>query len=274
MPIRLDIDENAPAIKGILFDKDGTLLNFVALWGKWCELVMEHVGAELRRKLPSRLPAAGLPALLGVICDAEGKVVDYREEGLLSTGTNEKIREAITCFAVSAGMEAAEAAAIVSESIRLANLGIERLRPVQARTFLPQFLELCRDSGLRLAVVTADETEDALKHLEWMGLTHYFDCVIGNDKVPNGKPHPDMVLMACEKLGLAPSEIAVIGDTESDMRMGRSAGAAMTIAIMPEGKISGGDRGTGSPYGSADVLINSYEQLLHTLTIEIEEIAK
>jgi len=40
----------------------------------------------------------------------------------------------------------------------------------------------------------------------------------------NRKPSPDMVLRACEMLGVPPEKALMVGDTESDVRAGRSAG--------------------------------------------------
>ena len=41
-----------------------------------------------------------------------------------------------------------------------------------------------------------------------------------------------MVLGFCAATGLDPSEIAVVGDNNHDLHMGRSAGAGMTVAVL------------------------------------------
>ncbi|MFF2479753.1 HAD family hydrolase [Paenibacillus sp. NPDC058071] len=267
MKVQLKLDGCITTVKGILFDKDGTLLNFVSLWGIWGELLVLHVNQIVRRKslthdLPK--PSESLSVILGVTCDERGGIVDYDTEGLLSTGSAADIRNAVVQYCIKAGFNSAEAETIAEESMSEASKGIDELRPVQARARVVEVLKHLSEKGIRIAVVTADETEDAIKHLEWLGISHYFQTIIGHDQVPNGKPNPDMVFLACERMGLSPSDVAVIGDTEGDMRMGKAAGAALTVAILPEGKAVpiGDDK---NHYGSADVLISSYEQLLHGL---------
>lgn len=262
MSMELSMDGHNVRVKGFLFDKDGTLLNFVSLWGKWGEMLMFHVNKKIGEKVPAHQLLGSLPNILGLTCDEHGKVVDYDTEGLLSTGTIETIQEAIVQYSKSAGTNSSEAAMIAEESLSEAYKGIELLRPVQARAYIVDVLEYLREKGIRLAVVTADETEDAIKHLEWLGILDYFETIVGNDQVQRGKPNPDMVHLACERLGLSPFEVAVVGDTDSDMRMGKAAGAAFTVAIYPEGKAEMMAQKNPKPYSSADVVISSYEQLL------------
>ena len=96
---------------------------------------------------------------------------------------------------------------------------------------LPIFWKKCQQAGIPMAVVTADETGAAIKHLSWLGLDHYFAEIIGTDQVERGKPFPDMVELACRRLGVNVAAAAVIGDSGGDMRMARSAGAAAAIGI-------------------------------------------
>jgi len=271
MKVQLKLDGCITTVKGILFDKDGTLLNFVSLWGRWSELLMLQVNEAIRRKsLTDGLskPSESLSAILGVTCDDRGVVVDYDTEGLLSTGSVAVIRNEVVQYCIKAGCNSGEAETIAEEAMNGAYKGIDELRPVQARAKVMEVLKYLNEKGIRTAVITADETEDAIKHLEWLGIKHYFQTIIGNDQVPQGKPNPDMVFLACERLGLSPSDVAIIGDTESDMRMGKAAGAALTVAVLPEGKaIPVGD--VKKRYGSADIMISSYEQLLYGLSQSI-----
>lgn len=63
-----------------------------------------------------------------------------------------------------------------------------------------------------------------------------FDVVIGTDLVERGKPFPDMLLLACERLGIPVQHTVVIGDTDGDMEMARSAGAGYRIGIGERGE--------------------------------------
>jgi len=85
-----------------------------------------------------------------------------------------------------------------------------------------EVLEFCKNR-VRLGLVTNTPRENTLKELEMFGL-EYFDVVITADDAVNRKPSPDMVLRACEMLGVPPEKALMVGDTESDVRAGRSAG--------------------------------------------------
>ena len=51
------------------------------------------------------------------------------------------------------------------------------------------------------------------------------DCVIGGDEVSNAKPAADIVLKACETLGVLPCESVVVGDSVYDMESASASGA-------------------------------------------------
>jgi phosphoglycolate phosphatase-like HAD superfamily hydrolase len=53
----------------------------------------------------------------------------------------------------------------------------------------------------------------------------YFEIIIGRDNVINPKPHPDHLLEICDKLGVNPSEIMVIGDNYRDIEGALNVGA-------------------------------------------------
>lgn len=56
------------------------------------------------------------------------------------------------------------------------------------------------------------------------GMLHYFETMVTFDQVKNGKPSPDIYLLAAERLGLPPERCAVIEDSPTGIRAGRAAG--------------------------------------------------
>lgn len=256
----LRVGGNAYPVRAILFDKDGTLLDFIGLWGSWSELLIGNIVMQLQEQYKINASPEFLMIMLGISCDEGGKVVDYDRAGLLSTGTNVQVKAQLTEHIRDLGLPAKEAERCMDECIRRTNGEIDMLRPVQARYRLVDFLDQCTSRKLPMAVVTADDTEDAIKHLEWLGIRHYFREVIGSDAVLRGKPHPDLVELACERLGISPANAAILGDTEHDMRMGRAAGAAVTIAVLPEESTEADVIREREVYLNADAFITSYEQ--------------
>ena len=50
-----------------------------------------------------------------------------------------------------------------------------------------------------------------------MGISHYFEVIVGRDDTKNLKPHPDHLKHICEKIDVKPDQIVVIGDTGRDI---------------------------------------------------------
>jgi phosphoglycolate phosphatase len=57
-----------------------------------------------------------------------------------------------------------------------------------------------------------------------MGLTRFFAEVIAGDTLPTKKPDPAPLLYACERFGIAPREMLMIGDSLNDAQAARAAG--------------------------------------------------
>ncbi|MFC3799236.1 HAD family hydrolase [Cohnella sp. GCM10012308] len=217
-------------IDGILFDKDGTLLDFIYTWGNWSEHLLARFSASLtERKLPPI--RVDLDALWGVLRSEEGDVVDYDRNGPLAMGTVGEMLAILAWHGYRSGLSWAEAKTLAAEAKLAADARLEATRAARLLPGVLDFLEACREAGVPLAVVTADETDAAIKHLAWLGIQARFDAIVGTDQVERGKPYPDMALLACKRLGLQGGRFAVIGDTQGDMRMAKEAGAAAAILI-------------------------------------------
>ncbi len=99
-----------------------------------------------------------------------------------------------------------------------------------------------RDVGFRLGMATNGETRITAQVLKALEIDGLFDVVVGADMVVEGKPAPDMILEACEMLGVEPSQAIYVGDQPTDAQAGRSAGVAMVIGVGdPELTASGAD---------------------------------
>ncbi|MNN27147.1 Phosphoglycolate phosphatase [compost metagenome] len=213
-----------------MFDKDGTLLQFISLWGSWSECFLEQFTRQLEER-GLAFPAQHLASLLGTVHDAGGRITDYDRNGPLAMGTMSDLYAILSWQGYLLGLSWAESRELVDLCRQEADAMLERSRPVLPLPGLLRFLDDCAASGVVLAVVTADETSAAENHLRWLGIREYFSVVIGTDQVERGKPFPDMALLACERLGVQPDEAAVIGDTNGDMRMAKAAGAAVAVGI-------------------------------------------
>jgi phosphoglycolate phosphatase len=205
------------AVDAVLFDKDGTLIEFDPLWGGWAVTLVQRL-AEVADVSPERLAHA-----IGL----ELERAAHLPEGPLAVGT---MRDLVTVLAHQIYMRGASwgAAREVVERERAAAepaLG-ERadIRPLPGATGLIARLSELDVPG---AVVTSDDTPRARQHLRLAGMDGHLGVVVGADLVTDGgKPAPEGVLRACEELDVAPGRVAMVGDSDGDMRAARAAGLA------------------------------------------------
>ena len=78
--------------------------------------------------------------------------------------------------------------------------------------------------SLPKAVITNSPAGLARRALSLAKLEPYFQTVVGCDEVPRSKPAPDGVLEACRRLGVAPGETLLIGDSRFDEGAAQAAG--------------------------------------------------
>ena len=82
---------------------------------------------------------------------------------------------------------------------------------------------------LPMAVATSTVRRIAEHHLERAGLLEHFDAVCTREDVARGKPHPDLFLVAAEKLGVRAERCVVLEDSYPGVRAAHASGA---MAIM------------------------------------------
>lgn len=116
-------------------------------------------------------------------------------------------------------------------------------------------LAMLRTRGLRMVVATGDRRRRAEATLDALGVRKHFVAVIGIDDVVHGKPAPDMVHVACERLGCSPAEVIVVGDSPADLMMGRAAGVAGCIGV------TGGFTASSRLGALADVVLPTVNEL-------------
>lgn len=75
----------------------------------------------------------------------------------------------------------------------------------------------------RLAMAT-NRGYTALEVVRRFGLAEYLEVTVGIRDVPRPKPHPDMLELCVQKLGLMPNEAVYVGDSKSDWDAARAAG--------------------------------------------------
>jgi HAD superfamily hydrolase (TIGR01509 family) len=87
-----------------------------------------------------------------------------------------------------------------------------------------------RERGVPIAVASSSPRERLQRTLGRAGLLDAFDVTVAGDEVANGKPAPDMFLLAAARLGVEPRSCVVIADSPPGVRAGLAAGM-VTLAV-------------------------------------------
>ncbi|MCR8855340.1 pyrophosphatase PpaX [Lysinibacillus fusiformis] len=85
-------------------------------------------------------------------------------------------------------------------------------------------LEQLKAQGILLAIVSTKRNDTIDRGLSILGTAHLFDVRIGTDDVKNVKPDPEPVLLALERLGIDKDDAIMIGDNSHDIEAGHRAG--------------------------------------------------
>ncbi|MFH0776039.1 MAG: HAD family hydrolase [Patescibacteria group bacterium] len=86
-------------------------------------------------------------------------------------------------------------------------------------------LEFLQKKHLRLGIVSTKRVEVVEKLARELAIWDFFEVVIGRDLVAKPKPDPEPILLACDKLGIAPRASLFVGDSLLDLQAAKNAGA-------------------------------------------------
>jgi phosphoglycolate phosphatase len=204
-------------IRGVLFDKDGTLFDFRTMWLPAYRAAAEWLAA-----------AAGDPGLAGRLLAAGGYDVASGRLDAASPLAGGTIEAIVALWRSEPGLARIDGAAGRVQEI----LRIEAGRAARPVTDLAALFGGLRRRGLRLGVATTDATASAHDVLARFAVTSLIDFVAGFDAGFGAKPDPGLVHAFCARTGLTGAEVAVVGDSLVDMTMARDAGAGLKVGVL------------------------------------------
>jgi phosphoglycolate phosphatase len=230
----------------VAFDKDGTLIDFDAMWGRLAEAWVENLTAGTG----DQALRDDLYRSLGY--DAQNCKAD--PQGPLAIATTGQLETIVALTLYRNGLSWTAAADQAGEAFR-AGAGLSLASLIQATGDVGRLFAGLRAAGVRVAVVTTDHRAETIETLRILGVAHWVDhLVCGDDGIPV-KPAPEMLSAACERLELSPARTAVVGDTLGDMLMAERAGAGLRVAVLT----GAGEAESLSPH--ADALLASIDEI-------------
>lgn len=187
----------AVAIRGVLFDLDGTLIDSAPDLGAAVNMM------RMKRGLPAMPYAALRPH------------ASHGARGLVGAGFN------VT-------PENGEFVALRDEFLAQYATAL----CVQTAVFpdVPALLDALDAADLPWGIVTNKATRFTLPLLDALGLSSRPRCIVCGDTVGRAKPFPDPLFAAAERLGIPPRDCVYVGDAERDVQAGIAAGMATVVA--------------------------------------------
>lgn len=179
------------AIKGVLFDMDGIILDTEKLYTRFWREAAQSLGYPMTQEM-----ALGMRSLSREVGERQlkeylGEEVDYQEV------RNRRI-ELMSAFIKENGVEL--------------KLGIHEL------------LVFLKEKGIKSSIATSSPLDRTKAYLSQVGLVDAFDELVSGHMVEHGKPDPDIYIYAASIIGLKPEECLVLEDSPAGLLAGFRAG--------------------------------------------------
>ena len=189
---------NLAPIKAVIFDMDGVLIDSEPLWHQAEQAILGGLGVDFTK--PPRLQSTGLTTA--------SVIAHWYQHQPWPTFTPLQVEQQIIQF--------------VADGV--AQQGV-------AKTGLPALLTQLRQRELKLAVATNSPQVLLNTTLKRLNIGDYFQACCYLELVKQGKPAPDIYLLAAEKLDVSPQDCLVFEDSYTGLSAAKAAG--MQVIALP-----------------------------------------
>jgi HAD superfamily hydrolase (TIGR01549 family) len=228
--------------QAIIFDKDGTLIDFDAMWGGW----VLYLAEQLKQ-------VSGLD-VRAALCRAMGYDEGNKKvlaQGMMAASPMATLYQLTVEVMQAQGLSDEEAKRVVEAGWCIPDPVISAKQFTDTRELFRKLHSL----NVKIGIATSDDRAPTQAMIEAFDIEEYITTMVCADDGIPAKPAPDMVTTICQRMNIDPSRVIVIGDTTSDMKMARAAGAGLAIGVL-SGVSAAKDL---IPY--ADVIIDSVDEL-------------
>lgn len=206
-------------VRGIVFDKDGTLTDLDYRWFAFAQSLMRGAMEQLD------VPTDELDQVLAAIDVADGRIVP---DGLFAVGNSREIRRIARAELVARGARAEEVDAALQHGVDTAVGG-----PLHPLGNMANSLRHLVDAGLRVGVATADDRSNSERELIELGIAETVTALrCGSDRGPV-KPSGEVLAGICDEWDLPLAQVIYVGDSLGDRATAHDAGMTF-VAVRHE----------------------------------------
>ncbi|ETI53912.1 hypothetical protein F442_03186 [Phytophthora nicotianae P10297] len=230
----------------VVFDKDGTLIDFTLMWGGWVESQAWKV--EMTTGLPVR---EKLFAAMGYDWISRS----IKSKGALCCTPMGELYKLAVRVLVAEGMNQSQADEVITKCWSMPD-PVLTSRPLAN---IPALFRTIKKMDMKIAVCTTDDRQPTIDTLEHLGVSDMVDALAcGDDGLP-AKPAGEQIWTICQQLNVEPHNTIMVGDTSTDMLLGKNAGCGLSIGVL------GGASSLDDLAEDADVLVPSIDRVIKVL---------
>lgn len=180
-------------LKAVLFDLDGVIVDTAKYHYLAWKKLADNEGIYFDEEINERLKGVSRMASLEIVLERAKKVYTRKEKEQMTEIKN-------------------------SWYLEMINL----LKPEEVLPGVVNFLETLKTNGIKSAICSASKSAGFI--IAKLGLTEYFDTIVGGADVSKSKPDPEVFLLAAERLGVKPDECVVFEDAFAGIEGARRGG--------------------------------------------------
>lgn len=207
-------------VKGIIFDKDGTLFSFKDFWVPIADKTVDYIIEKLK-----------IPKLIKSEMIAEIGINDGIN-GVLCYGTYSQITKCFENVLKRHHIECAEIEKLTMDGFHSC---VKYGKIVPLCENMSELFSKLKNDNYKIFLAITDDVYVTDKCLKELGISEYFDEVYADDGIHKCKPDPYYITQIFNNYNLKPDELVMVGDTMTDMKFAhngniKSIGVAMDEA--------------------------------------------
>lgn len=205
--------------KAILFDKDGTLIDFDQTWLQMWKRITLYLEQSYE---VTKVQMSQIERSLGIV----GNQI---QDGIYLFGTMEQWVSVVSeCIGIRQAL-------LMNQMQELVSNYFKSLEHYPYIGDVQSALMTLKQSGYLLGLVTNDLEEHAYDFLEKSDLLSVFDFVAGDTLNEGLKPDPQSAIKFCEQFDLKPEHVVMVGDSYNDLLYAKNANLGLYLGIHQEG---------------------------------------